>query len=68
MNQIPATRREMVSVFPLWSSHRSRRMLDPKSRTLHSCGNPRYPIAAQIFCAFSPVNVMSSCVVELCSK
>ena len=30
--------------------------------------NPRYPIAAHIFCAFSPVNVMSSCVLELRSK
>jgi len=29
---------------------------------------PRYPIAAQIFCAFSPVNVMSSCAEELRSK
>ena len=34
----------------------------------HSIANPSYPIAAQIFCAFSPVNVMSSCVVELRSK
>ena len=30
--------------------------------------NPRYPIVAQIFCAFSPVNVMSSCNVALRSK
>lgn len=27
-----------------------------------------YPIAAQIFCAFSPVKVMSSCAEELRSK
>ncbi len=34
----------------------------------HSCVNQRYPIAAQIFLAFSPVNVTSSCVVAPRSK
>jgi hypothetical protein len=28
----------------------------------YSMAHPSYPIAAQIFCAFSPVNVTSSCV------
>jgi hypothetical protein len=28
----------------------------------YSIALPSYPIAAQIFCAFSPVNVTSSCV------